>query len=83
MYLADPELSRSYRDTRTETTILGKPSTRNNKRQLAVAMRVPILEITQVKLLANGVASGAAEMNRLCAIWSQHCFFKSGMRVTK
>lgn len=45
--------------------MLGKPSTRNNKRQSAIGRRFPILVITQAKLLANDVASGAAEINRL------------------
>ena len=63
--------------------ILGKPSTKNNKRQLAIGIRFPILVITQAKLLANDVASGAAEMNRLRAIWSQHCFFKLRMRYNR
>ena len=51
--------------------ILGKPSTRNNRRQSAIGMRVPTLVIIQAKLLANDVASGAAEMNRLRTIRSQ------------
>ena len=53
-----------YRNTKIETMILGKPSTRNNKRQSAIGIRLPILVITQAKLLAKAVASGAAEMNR-------------------
>ena len=70
-----------YRNTKTETMMLGKPSTRNNKRQSAIGIRFPILVITQAKLLANDVASGAAEMNRLLIIRSQHCFFKTKMRI--
>ena len=53
-----------YRETKIETMILGKPSTRNSKRQTAIGIRLPVLVITQAKLLANDVASGAAEMNR-------------------
>ena len=82
-YLAVPGLSGMYRNTRNETIILGKPSTKNNKRQLAIGIRFPILVITQAKLLANDVASGAAEMKRLRAIWSQHCFFKLRMRYNR
>ena len=63
--------------------ILGKPSTRNNRRQSAIGIPVPTLVITQARLLANDVASGAAEMNRLRTIRSQHCLFKPRMRVKK
>lgn len=62
-----PGLFGIHRNTRNETIILGKPSTKNNKRQLAIGIRFAILVITQAKLLANDVASGAAEMNRLHA----------------
>ena len=65
-----------YRNTRTETIILGKPSNKKNKRQFAIGVRFRILVITQAKLLVNDVASGAAEMNRLREIWSQRCVFK-------
>ena len=82
-YLAVPGRSGIYRNTRNETIILGKPSTKNNNRQLAIGIRFPILVITQAKLLANDVASGAAEMKRLRAIRSQHCFFKFRMRYNR
>ena len=63
--MAVPGFSGMYRKISNETLILGKPSIKNNKRQFAIGIRFPILVITQAKLLANDVASGAAEMNRL------------------
>ena len=44
--------------------ILGKPSTRKSSRQEAMGIFVPILVMNHAKLLANEVASGAAEMKR-------------------
>ena len=52
-----------YRNTKTETMILGKPSTRNNKRQSAIGIRFPIFVITHARLLAKEVASGAPDIN--------------------
>ena len=53
-----------YKKTKTETIILGKPSTRKSSRQEAMGILVPSLVMTHAKLLANEVASGAAEMKR-------------------
>ena len=57
-------LSGMFRNTKTETMILGKPSTRKSSRHEAMGIPVPILVMTHAKLLANEVASGAAEMKR-------------------
>lgn len=53
-----------YKKTKTETMILGKPSTRKSSRHEAMGIFVPILVMSHAKLLANEVASGAAEMKR-------------------
>ena len=43
--------------------ILGKPSTRKSIRHGVIAICCEIFVITQARLAANEVASGAAEMN--------------------
>ena len=53
-----------YKKTKTETTILGKPSTRKSSRHEAMGIFVPSLVMSHARLLANEVASGAAEMKR-------------------
>ena len=53
-----------YKNTKTEMMILGKPSTRKISRHEAMGIFVPILVMSHAKLLANEVASGAAEMKR-------------------
>ena len=52
------------KNTKTETTILGKPSTRKSSRHEAMGIFVPVLMMSHARLLANEVASGAAEMKR-------------------
>ena len=53
-----------YRNTKTETTMLGNPSTRKSRHQSAIGTRFPTLVIIQVQLLANDVSSGVAEIKR-------------------
>ena len=53
-----------YRNTKTETMILGNPSSRKSNRHGEIGVFVPILVMTHAKLLANDVANGAAEMKR-------------------
>ena len=51
-----------YKNTNTETMILGNPSNRKSNRHDAIGIFVPILAMAHAKLLANEVANGAAEM---------------------
>ena len=63
-YLADSGLSGIYNHTNTATMMLGKPSTRNSNRHADIGLFDPIFVISHARLLANEVASGAAEMKR-------------------